>query len=184
MFFVYPETLNNNIENSAKIFNIEKEKMLSAALNNPALFLQKSETLYNNVINSAKIFNVEKETFLEKALNQPNLFSFKPETLYEKEKIKEFYKLLMGQNYTLLSGKTINTTGNDVLFKSILNYLVKKFYDIKLNHSCDAVKILQKNKKRFNVTLPEHEIAIPFEKFVKEFFNKKVKHNHYKILIK
>jgi len=69
------------IEHSAALMNIDKEKFLTAALEQLQLFYQSPETLDDNVTRSAAIMNIDKEKFLTAALKQPQLFYQSPETL-------------------------------------------------------------------------------------------------------
>ena len=131
----------------------------------------------------AKLLNINKEEFIAKALKQPLFFAYRPQTLYEKEKIKEFFYNIKGEDYKLGSAMSISTYSENRQFTNILKYLVKQYYCIDANKYCD-IGLLLKKTKSFTMTLPNHEILPKFEKFVEEFFEKNIGHKNYKILIK
>ncbi|MGC8775924.1 MAG: hypothetical protein ACP5QN_01245 [Minisyncoccia bacterium] len=81
LFVQSPETINSNIEESARLLGLQKQQYVEAALKQPQLFYQSPETINSNIEESARLLGLQKQQYVEAALKQPQLFSQSPETI-------------------------------------------------------------------------------------------------------
>ena len=78
------DKIENNVNNSSKLLNIERKEFIKVALKHPQLFYSKPETINQNMEDGVKLLGIEKEEFIKIANYSPSLFCRKPETLNQK----------------------------------------------------------------------------------------------------
>ena len=175
--------MKNNIQESAKIFNIEEDKFLKAAIVCPNLFIQKAETLKKNIQESATALGVSEETLLVKALDYPIIFCLKPESINKKNKAYLFYKKISGKSIkdelNVFSYKT-----EDFYMRTLYDFVIK---ELKITGKLAYAKLAETLKKHpdktFSFDLPQDECTEEFIQYVKAFFAKNFGSENYKFLI-
>ncbi len=79
--YLYPETINKNVETSAKLLKISKEEFIKAALKKTQLLYQSPDTLNENIEILGQLLGVNKRELIQTALKDPHLFYQSPQTL-------------------------------------------------------------------------------------------------------
>ena len=170
LFCLKPETILKKLNNASKLLQITPEDFIQAAFKQPALFLQKPETIFDNVSKNSKLLGINPKDFTENALKMPQLFCLKPETLVKKVKIIQYYKKIQNKD----SNKIVTSLQTDgKLYETILNYLVKKSDGLKTAiDKKNFVRYLSNSNRIYNFEIPNHEVAVDFVEFAKEFSDK------------
>lgn len=182
IFCYNPETIVNNIKKTTSLLSISQKDFIQAALKHPTLFYLKPETIAENVTKSAKLINLSTKEYNTLALKKPTLFYLKPETIAKKANLIRYYKQIQNKSTT----KTVIYLNSDqVLYETILNYLVKKADKLSaaINKN-EFIEYLKKADKIYNLEIPANEIAQDFIKFTKEFSAKNFGKQIFSIKIK
>ena len=183
LFYQKPETLKQNIAESANVFEISERNFIKAALIQPSLFYQKANTLKQNLIDIAKAFDLSEKEMIKFALKQPTLFQLNPENIRKKIKINNFYHKI----YDKYGKKNIQFEKESIeaIYLKPLIYFIRKNFEGNLAvNKKNIVDIIEKNpNKIFTFELPQDECTEEFIQYVKDFFEKNIGTENYKFLI-